>query len=207
MKENLHVWCEKSKGVRMAVVHIEDVIASALDLISRKGYLKTSMAEIAEAVGLTKGGLYHHVNTKEDILVLIHNQMADAFLDTLVKALEHNGDCKARLKKWIGIHVKLMGDYQPHLKVFFTELDNITDEENLKQIIKKRDFGFELLYKLIQEGIEKGEFRSDMHPGLVAMLIFGMLNWFYQWYRKDGDVPVQEIIDEVEKLLFEGILK
>jgi AcrR family transcriptional regulator len=191
----------------MAVVQIEDIIASALDLISRKGYLKTSMAEIADSVGLTKGGLYHHISTKEDILVLIHNQMADAFLDTLIKALEPKGDCKAKLKNWIGIHVKLMQDYQPHLKVFFTELDNITNEENLEHIIKKRDHGFELLYNLIKQGMENNDFRNDIHPGLVAMLIFGMLNWFYQWYRKDGDVSVQEITEEVEKLVFEGILK
>jgi TetR/AcrR family transcriptional regulator, cholesterol catabolism regulator len=106
--------------------------------------------------------------------------MADAFLDELIKALQPNGNCTNKLKSWIKIHVELMRDYQSHLKVFFTELDNITDESKLKNLVKIQDVGFNLLYDLIKEGIEKKEFRSDMHPGLVAMLIFGMLNWFYQ---------------------------
>ena len=116
----------------MTVVHIEDIIDSALDLFSNKGYLKTSMAEIAKAVGLTKGGLYHHVDTKEDILVLIHNQMADGFIRPLKQVIEGKEDYKTKLKKWIAYHVHLMRDYQPHLKVFFTELENITDESKLK---------------------------------------------------------------------------
>ena len=191
----------------MAVVQKEDIIETALDLFSSKGYLKTSMAEIAEAVGLTKGGLYHHVDKKEDILVLIHNQMVEDFNGSLKLAIETKGDFKTKLKAWIGVHARLIRDYQPHLKIFFTELDNITDTQTIENVIKKRDVGFNLLYGLIQEGIEKDEFRNDIHPGLVTMLIFGMLNWFYQWYRQNGESSIEEIAEEVEKMVFEGILK
>ena len=191
----------------MTVVHKEDIIERALDLFSSKGYLKTSMSEIAEAVGLTKGGLYHHVDKKEDILVLIHNQMADDFNASLKKSIETKGDFKTKLKAWINVHVRLICDYQPHMKIFFTELDNITDISTFENVIKKRDVGFNLLYGLIKEGVEKDEFRNDVHPGLVTMLIFGMLNWFYQWYRQNGESSIEEIAEEVEKMVFEGILK
>lgn len=190
----------------MTVVRIEDVIEASLGLMSQKGYLKTSMSEIAKAVGLTKGGLYHHVEKKEDILLLIHNQMNDAFFEAFNNSVATETDPYAKLLKWIEVHVKLMRDYQPHIKIFFTELDNITESESFKHIVKKRDETFNLLYSLLKEGIEAKEFRSDINPGLVSMLIFGMLNWFYQWFRPQGEHGVEEIIEDVEKILCEGIL-
>jgi AcrR family transcriptional regulator len=190
----------------MTVVKKEDVVEAALELISRKGYLKTSMKEIAKAVGLTKGGLYHHVEKKEDILLLIHNQMNDAFFDAFKNSVATKTEPHKKLLKWIEVHIKLMRDYQPHIKIFFTELDNITESASFKHIVKKRDATFNLLYDLIKEGIEAKEFRPDINPELVTMLIFGMLNWFYQWYRPQGEHSVKAIIEDVEKVICEGIL-
>jgi len=184
----------------------EKMIEVALDLFSSKGYLKTSMAEIAKGMGLTKGGLYYHVEKKEDILDLIHNEMIDALMSSYKRNVEPEKDQIEKLKKWIRVHVELMHQYLPHIKVFFNEFENITETEQFAEIVKKRDHFFNLLYRIIEEGIQAKRFRDDIHPGLVTMLLMGMLNWFYQWYHPDGGLSVEEIAADVEKIIFEGVL-
>ena len=198
---------QDEKGKTVTVDQKEKMIEVALDLFSSKGYLKTSMAEIAKGMGLTKGGLYYHVEKKEDILYLIHNEMIDAFIDTYKKNIEPEKDQKQRLKNWVLAHIGLMRDYARHIKVFFNEFENITETDRFDEIVKRRDHVTSLLYRIIKEGVDAERFRNDIHPGLVTMLIVGMLNWFYQWYRPDGELSAEEMAEDVEKIIFEGVLK
>ena len=82
-------------------------------------------SECDSAVGLTKGGLYHHVDKKEDLLFLIHDEMADAFLERLEKSVSQQNDPMEKLKAWIKVHLKLMEDFGPNVKIFFDELKNL----------------------------------------------------------------------------------
>jgi hypothetical protein len=71
---------------------------------------------------------------------------------------------------------------------------------------KDKDDIFKSLYGIILEGQQKKIFRDDIHPKILAFLIVGMLNWFYQWYRFDGPRGIEKIIDDVMHLVFDGVL-
>jgi TetR/AcrR family transcriptional regulator, cholesterol catabolism regulator len=182
------------------------ILRAALQLFSQKGYIRTSMAEVAEAVELTKGGIYHHIEKKEDLLRLIHNEMTDAFISNFKQSGASVTDPREKLMNWIEAHVGLMRDYQPHIKVFFTELDHLSPDAGWRDIALKRDEIYRMLYDIIVSGIEGGQFRKDLNPRVATLLIFGTLNWFYQWYRPDGPVPIEEMVEEVKKFIGTGIL-
>jgi AcrR family transcriptional regulator len=183
----------------------ELIIKTALDFFSKKGYLKTSIAEIAQVVGLTKGGVYHHMENKEDLLVLIHNEMADAYLDRIEQLVSLNERPILTLKKWICVHLKTIDDYLPHIKVFFTEFRNITDKKRFQEAVKKRNRSFDFLKGIITSGIKAGEFRDDLDPVITTMLLFGMLNWLHMWYRKEGPLSIEDICTQAEKFVFASI--
>jgi AcrR family transcriptional regulator len=184
----------------------DDILKAALQLFGRKGYLQTSMSDVAEATGLTKGGIYHHIGKKEDLLRLIHNQMTDAFLERFRQSGENESEPQSKLMSWIEAHASLMRDYQPHIKVFFTELEHLTQDDGFEQVVKKRDDIYQTLYEIIVAGIQARQFRPDVQPTIVTLLIFGMLNWFYQWYRPDGPLSMEEIIKVVKQFVRYGIL-
>jgi len=181
------------------------ILSSALDLFERNGYIKTSMDDIAKDAGMTKGGLYYYVDKKEDLLAEIHEQVANALLDRLTSALNPEPDPRTKLLKWIEIHAHIMEEYQAHIKIFFTELDNLS-EETFRLIVQKRDLIKSMLQDIIAEGIEKKQFRQDIDPNITGLLILGMLNWFYQWYRPSGPATMEEIIANVKAMVFSGIL-
>ena len=186
---------------------MEEIMNAAVSLFGFKGYLRTSMTEIAEAVELTKGGLYHYFNKKEDILVKIHDRMLNAFEKSFRESSLPTEDPGVRLSNWMRAHAILMKEYQPHVKVFFTELDHLKNSKHYTRIVAQRDEIFNLFFNIIKEGQNQKLFRRDIHPKVLAFLIMGMVNWFYQWYRPDGSRSIGKIIKDVQHLVFDGVVK
>lgn len=184
-----------------------EILSAALALFSKKGYLKTSLADIAEEVGITKGGIYHYIDRKEDLLFLIHKEMVDAFLVNFQEFSTSGNDPWSRLLGWIHVHMMLMQDYRSHIRVFFNELYNLEIQADFERIVKTRDEIFQMLYDIIKDGMKTRQFRSDINPKILTFLIFGMLNWFYQWYRPGGPRSLENIYDDVIRLVSHGILK
>ncbi|MGB9498390.1 MAG: TetR/AcrR family transcriptional regulator [Dissulfuribacterales bacterium] len=186
---------------------MEEIITAAVSLFGSKGYLRTSMTEIAEAVELTKGGLYHYFNKKVDILVMIHDRMLNAFEKSFRESSRPTEDPGARLSKWIRAHAILIKEYQPHVKIFFTELDHLKNIKHYKEIVSQRDEIFNILFNIIKEGRKQKCFRDDIHPKVLTFLVMGMVNWFYQWYRPDGPRSIEKIIKDVQYLVLDGVVK
>jgi TetR/AcrR family transcriptional regulator, cholesterol catabolism regulator len=185
---------------------MDEILNAALYLFNTKGYLKTSMNDIADALNLTKGGLYHYVIKKEDLLKLAHERMTDAFINGFRQSVQSADDPQKKLASWLKEHILLMQKYQSHIKIFFTELDNLRDSPDFNNMVAKRDAIFNSLYDILVEGQQEKIFRADIHPKILTFLIMGMLNWFYQWYKPDGPRSIEKITDDVNKLVFNGVL-
>ncbi len=184
----------------------EQILSAALKLFRRKGYPGTSMTDIADAVGLTKGGLYHHVDKKGDLLRELHDEMVTAMFDRVRRNVDPEPDSKTQLEKYIRMHASIMHDYLDQIAVFFTEMEHL-DKKTLKRIIPRRDEFHRRLTGIIQTGIERGEFREELDPNITALLILGTLNWFYQWYRPKGKFSLDEIADVAIGLICHGVYK
>ena len=159
---------------------MEEILNAALSLFSSRGYMKTSSMDIAKAVGLTKGGLYHYISSKEDLLVMIHNHMAEAFISAFKKVAESSDNPQKKLESCLSAHAHLVNDYKPHIKVFFTELDQLEKSKHYLKIVAMRDEITDILYGIIEEGRKQKCFRNDIHPKILTFLIIGMMNWLYR---------------------------
>lgn len=188
-----------------ATMREEEIIGAAVKLFTQKGYINTSMDDIAEAVGLTKGGLYHHVGRKEDLLTAIHDQILDTFFSRVEAAVRTETQPARKLDEWIRAHVTVMRDFQPQIKIFFTEVDNLS-EENFRRMIRKRDAAQRMLRDILAEGMDTGAFRSDVNPNIVSFMILGMINWLYMWYRPHGSLTMEEIIRNMHEVIFSGLV-
>jgi TetR/AcrR family transcriptional regulator, cholesterol catabolism regulator len=91
--------------------------------------------------------------------------------------------------------------------IFFTQLSFIKNLDEYESIVIKRNEIFNVLIYIIREGQMQKQFRGDIHPKILAFLIVGMINWFYQWYNPDGPRSIEKITEDVNLLAFEGIKK
>lgn len=183
-----------------------NILEASVKLFKTKGYMKTSIDDISQAVGLTKGGVYHHIDKKEDLLAEIHDYMANAYLERLNKYVTSESDPYKKLINYLKTHAEIMRDFQDYIKVFFTEAENLS-KRSFKRVMKKRDIGKGILHDIIVSGIRAKQFRDDIDPGIVTFLILGMINWFYLWYRPGGPRSIEEIIENINTVVLCGISK
>jgi AcrR family transcriptional regulator len=184
----------------------EQILAAALRLFRQKGYPGTSMSDIADAAGLTKGGLYHHVDKKEDLLRELFDETINAVLDRMKRFVDPERDSKRQLERYIQVHASIMHDYPDQVGIFITEVDQL-DEKTLRRIMPHRDAFHMRLADILQRGMEGGEFREGLDPNVTALLILGTLNWLYLWYRPKGELSIEGIADQAIRLICHGVYK
>jgi TetR/AcrR family transcriptional regulator, cholesterol catabolism regulator len=171
----------------------------------RKGYEATSMNDIANAVGLTKAGLYHYIEGKEDLLFQIMSygmQMIDQ--DVMVPA-KLVPDATERLRTIISRHSKRVIDVGGAVSILLDEMYALTPAH--RRVIKGRKRAY---FELIRETLEQLSAESklrDLSPTVATFCLFGMLSWVARWYRKDGKLSAEQVLSDLLEAALNSVLK
>ncbi|SDM70472.1 transcriptional regulator, TetR family [Fictibacillus solisalsi] len=183
----------------------EKITECSISLFEKNGFSETSIQDIVDALGVTKGTFYYYFSSKEELLMNIHNGYIDELLFQQGKILEDSSmTSKQKLFEMVYTLIGSIRQAGASAKVFFREIKNL-NEERLSQIVPKRDrFRFNL-EKLIEEGIIRGEFRGDLNPSIVTFGVLGAANWSYQWYNPDGELSEKEVAGIFVEMILNGI--
>src|SRR5439155_9730039 len=100
--------CYTDRMTRLRDHRYHEILEGAARLIFQRGYEATSMQEIAESCGLTKAGLYHHIKTKEALLLAIMHYGLDLFDEMVVNKVQHIADPLARLRECMARNIALV---------------------------------------------------------------------------------------------------
>ncbi|HEY0992992.1 MAG TPA: TetR/AcrR family transcriptional regulator [Kofleriaceae bacterium] len=182
-----------------------EILEGAARLIFQRGYEATSMQEIAEACGLTKAGLYHHIKTKEALLLAIQHYGMDLFDDMVLAKVADIADPVARLRECMARNIALVTqDASKEVLIILHEHQTLTgtarDEINAR---KKRYVRF--LESAFREASERGQIRA-IDPTLAAFSFLGVVLWTYKWFRADGKLSPRQLSDGMIDLFFEGLM-
>jgi len=183
----------------------DKVYEIAAEVFHLKGYDNTSMNDIAEAVGLTKAGLYHHVSSKESLLATILEDGMNMTETYVVEPLAGIADPVARLRKLIELHLKLLLEGRKLAVTGLLHECQGLSEVDRARINRRKKAYVRLVSDLIEEVIETCGGRP-LDPKLAGMALLGMLNWTYQWYKPSGSVKPDRVVEEFQNLFFHGIL-
>lgn len=185
----------------------EKITEHSIRLFEKKGFSETSIQDIVDSIGVTKGTFYYYFSSKEELLMEIHFRYIDELLGHQEKILkDETTTYKEKLYDIIYMLISNIKSQGPSAKVFFREMQNLS-EERLSQIIPKRDqFRFNI-QAILEEGIKKGEFREDLNASIVAFGILGTANWSYQWYNPAGSMSEKEVTDIFVEMILKGIEK
>ena len=182
----------------------DEILDAAAQIFREKGFHAASMQDIAQAVKLQKASLYHHVTSKQDILLAL----LDRALDLLIEHIEAvvcqplPPDEKVRLA--IQAYLQAMLENRDLAAVLLLEHRSLEPQYHARHI-PRRD-RFERLWRdLIQEGMDKGIF-SCTDPALSARYLMGVMNWTITWYRPDGTLSADSIAAQYADLYLSGLL-
>lgn len=180
-----------------------EIVSAAIALFQEKGYHATSMQDIANAVGLQKGSLYHYISGKQDLLVMIFQGVISEYNTRLSEIRQMDLPAGERLEMAIRQHIRIIAEHLGMLTIFLRESYALSpaQRERVQAEISRYNQGFEELYL---EGVRSGEVR-DLDPKLVCRTLLGACNWLYRWYRPDGAMSIDELADFMVDLLLHGI--
>ena len=168
-----------------------EIIAAAASLFVERGYHTTSIDDIAAAIGIKKPTLYHHVQSKTQIVIWIHDELVDDLTARLDERVAAGLPRRETLRLVMDDILELLETRPGHLRVYFEHHREIPGDEG-RVAREKRDRYTETVRRLIEDGAAAGEFVVE-DPGLTTFAFFGMVNWAYQWYRPGGKLSHQEI--------------
>jgi TetR/AcrR family transcriptional regulator, cholesterol catabolism regulator len=181
------------------------IINTSILLFEKKGFSQTSIQDIVDALGVTKGTFYYYFSSKEELLMDIHLQYIDDLLKRQNLILSGpNSSCRGKIEEIIDLLISDIKNQGPSARVFFRELRHLNGEN--VAMIKNKRAEFRLgIEHLVQEGVEKGEFKSNLKADLVAFGILGVTNWSYQWFNPDGKVADKELSAIFTDMILNGI--
>jgi AcrR family transcriptional regulator len=174
------------------------IIAVATELFAQQGYHATGVAELGRAVGLGAGALYHHIGSKEELLLTIvraHLEDVLAF-GTLLLAAE--GTAVAKLHELAREHMRLVAHRRTELLVMLRELDSLTGQRRA-DMLALRDAVEDVWNEVVRRGVEAGEL-TDLDPMFVKVVL-GAMNYSLFWFQPDGSETPEQMADRILNML------
>jgi len=188
----------RSERTRQAIIN------AGVLLFHECGYHATSVRDVVEHAGITKGAFYHHFDSKETLLRLIHQEYLDFQLAIFKEVVTHPVSPRKHLKELIACIIIAVERYREHVTIFHQELRGFSQEYRDK-VVQERAMMRHEFEKVILRGIEKGDFKRDLDVDITAFAILGMCSWSYQWLSRTGAHSAEEIAEDFASMALDGI--
>lgn len=182
-----------------------EVYRTAAKIILQKGYDATSVSDIADALGITKAGLYHYIKGKTELLYEIMKYgLEELEREVLVPAREI-ADPEERLRFVITTHARIVTRGDGVVTILVDEARALTPAQNRNVVRMKRKY-IDCLRDTLEEMKQQRKLR-DLNVTVAAFSITGAINWLSRWYRPGGALSAEEIAWQIADIALNGVLR
>src|SRR5712672_1213467 len=191
----------------------QEILRTAARLFQQRGYDATSMNDVAAALKLSKGGLYHHFQSKDEILFEIMNHAMDITQERVLNPVRGIADPEGRLRALIRLHIEVvLSPRDREITVMLHENHPLPPALRKRINARKKDYIHFLenlmaevqkeAQKEVQKTVQPTQFvNGKVSPRAAALSLLGMINWIYQWYKPEGELQAQTLIPQFTDLI------
>jgi AcrR family transcriptional regulator len=183
---------------------LDEIITAAAKVFQTKGYHAASVQDIADEVGILKGSLYHHFDSKEELLYLIVKEPISRLYETVGEIVAMDLPASEKLCRSIAAHLEAFDRHYPHLFVYLRETEDLKRRFRATTQLSPKQYE-RFWQQILREGMKTGEFRADLDVQVISYGLLGMLNWLYKWYDPRGRLSVREVADQFSALALAGL--
>ena len=180
------------------------ILETAARLICERGYEGTSIQDIAAACQLTKAGLYHHIRSKEHLLLEIMNYGMDVFEEQVLHQVLGIADPLERLQTCMARNILLVTrGWSKEITIILHEHATLTGEARAQINARKKRY-VRFLEGSFAEAARAGLIRN-VNAKVATFAFLGAVLWVYKWYKPDGAVNEDELVREMQSVFFGGL--
>jgi AcrR family transcriptional regulator len=180
-----------------------EIVDAAAEIFKQKGFVATSLEDIASAVGMYKGSLYHYIDSKEDLLFAVVREPAEKILVDIRELLVLDLPPSEKIRRATRTHVRVLEENFTYCSVYLEEMAGRHRSEEWSAM--DREY-VRALQAIITAGIELGEFSHTLNARTTTLAIIGALNWLTHWYHPEGELEGSQIADNFCDIFLAGML-
>ena len=182
-----------------------EIYNTAAEFFHEQGFDATSMSSIAQAVDLTKAGLYYYVESKEDLLYAIINFAMERLETLVIEPSRAIADPHRRLLSIVTRHAQLLTEGNKAITILTDEVDALKPKHR-KHILERKRAYFELVRNTLDALQVVGALR-DVDTTVAAFSLFGSLLWLPRWFRGAGPLKSDRVVEQIVVIVVGGLLK
>jgi AcrR family transcriptional regulator len=183
----------------------DSILDAAAQVFRQKGFHGASMTDIAEAVNLQKASLYHHVSSKQEILLALLERALGMLTDHIAAITSLDLPIDEKMRRMIRAYLQALSEY-PDLSAVLLFEHRSLDRKSHARHVPHRD-RFEGLWRdVINQGMREKLFACP-DSGMAVRALMGTMNWTLTWYRPEGPLSMEKIADQYADLFLNGLLK
>src|SRR3989441_5926002 len=179
----------------------QEILRASARLFQQQGYDGTSMNDVAAALKLSKGGLYHHFQSKDEILFNLMNHAMDITEEQVIAPVKSIANPEDRLRALIRRHIGVvLSERDREITVMLHENHPLTPALRKRINARKKDY-VHFLENVIAEVQRVRGSKGTVTARAAAFALLGMINWIYQWYRSEGSLQEESLAQQYTEIL------
>jgi TetR/AcrR family transcriptional regulator, cholesterol catabolism regulator len=186
----------------------QEILRAAARLFQQQGYDATSMNDVAAALKLSKGGLYHHFQSKDEILFHIMSHAMEITEERVINVARRIEGVEERLRTLIRLHIQVvLSPEDREITVMLHENHPLPPALRRKINARKKDylvFVENLIGEVQRKRNPSSVTPSSVTPRAAAFALVGMINWIYQWYKPGGPLTGDALVQQYTDIFFHG---
>ncbi|MDX1804041.1 MAG: TetR/AcrR family transcriptional regulator [Alcanivorax sp.] len=179
------------------------LLSAAAHLFRDKGFDRTTVRDIAAAVGIQSGSIFHHFKTKEDILYAVMEEVIHFNTERLRQAVAVEQTARGKLRALLRAELQaIVGDTAEAMTVLVTEWRCLS-EQRQRKALALRSIYEQLWLDVLNTLHQEGAFRAE--PFIIRRLLTGMTGWVPNWFDRDGSLTLDDLANiMVERVVGES---
>lgn len=178
---------------------------AALRVFSERGYRATSMQDLADAVGMGKASLYHYVDSKEEVLTELYEEVLRDNVHEVRRIASRELTAVEALREVLVERVAYTCRNRELLNVFFEEEAELPDRQRARLIRVRHEYEDAVL-EIVARGLEDSELVLGTTPRVFVNTVLGAANWAYKWFDPKGPLTPEELGADMAAVLLAGVL-
>lgn len=195
----------KGKGKSNGRGREQEIIDAAVDIFHANGYAATSVDDLAASVGILKGSLYYYMDSKEDLLRRIVEDVHEDVEEIIQAAVDRTDLAPLeRLAEYIRAQVDYTARNIKRVRVYYHDYEQLSPER-LAAVRKSRRSNEGMIVDVVREAKEAGEIPAATNERLATKNVFATIIWMYTWFKPGGAVSGREFGDFCAEFALNGL--
>ncbi|MCS0499555.1 TetR/AcrR family transcriptional regulator [Protaetiibacter mangrovi] len=182
----------------------DQVARAAVELFAEKGYATTSVQEVVERAGVTKGAMYHYYRSKDDLLFGIYERMLTLQREHLDEIIARGLPTAEALRMACIDVIETSIDSLQEGTVFFRSVHMLSPERQREVTRRRREYN-DAFATLVRNGQREGLYRDDIPIAVLVANFFSDIHYLSNWYKPGGTESQTEVAEQITDLFLKGI--